>query len=144
MGLLQIPLTMVSFSAFPLLIGIGIDYAIQFHNRIDEEFSKGVPPIMAAINTVNHVAIPGNGRPDHNHSRICRSSQLQRPHDPGTSDFSAIIGSIMCYLSALFVGGDGSYLGEKRSGSRKKRGRRQGRRQGGSSGRCRWAIRRVQ
>ncbi|MDD1741251.1 MAG: MMPL family transporter, partial [Methanothrix sp.] len=41
MGFLHIPFTIVSMSAFPVLIGIGIDYAIQFHNRIDEEFTKG-------------------------------------------------------------------------------------------------------
>ena len=40
MGFLHIPFTMISMSAFPVLIGIGIDYAIQFHNRIDEEFTK--------------------------------------------------------------------------------------------------------
>jgi hydrophobe/amphiphile efflux-3 (HAE3) family protein len=31
------------------LIGIGIDYAIQFHNRIDEELAKGKPLSEAAI-----------------------------------------------------------------------------------------------
>jgi uncharacterized protein len=40
MGFLGIPLSMVSMSAFPVLIGLGIDYAIQFHNRIEEELHK--------------------------------------------------------------------------------------------------------
>ncbi len=43
MGLLHIPFTMVSMSAFPVLIGIGIDYAIQFQNRINEEFNPHRP-----------------------------------------------------------------------------------------------------
>jgi len=34
MGFMNIPMTMVSMAAFPVLIGLGIDYAIQFHNRI--------------------------------------------------------------------------------------------------------------
>ena len=120
MGLLQIPLTMVSFSAFPLLIGIGIDYAIQFHNRIDEEFSKGVPPIMAAINTVNHVAIPVMVALI---ITIAGFVALLSSSVPMIRDFGflCIIGLIMCYLSALFVGVTVLYLGEKRSGSRKKR-----------------------
>jgi hypothetical protein len=120
MGLLQIPLTMVSFSAFPLLIGIGIDYAIQFHNRIDEEFSKGVPPIKAAINTVNHVAIPVMVALIITVAGFVAllSSSVPMIRDFG---FLCIIGLIMCYLSALFVGVTVLYLGEKRSGSRKKR-----------------------
>jgi predicted RND superfamily exporter protein len=37
MGLTSIPLTMVSMAVFPVLIGLGIDYSIQFHNRYTEE-----------------------------------------------------------------------------------------------------------
>ena len=120
MGLLQIPLTMVSFSAFPLLIGIGIDYAIQFHNRIDEEFSKGVPPIKAAINTVNHVAIPVMVALI---ITIAGFIALLSSSVPMIRDFGflCIIGLVMCYLSALFVGVTVLYLGEKRNGSRKKK-----------------------
>lgn len=33
MGHLSIPITMVSMAVFPILIGLGIDYAIQFQNR---------------------------------------------------------------------------------------------------------------
>jgi predicted RND superfamily exporter protein len=38
MGHIGIPMTMVSMAAFPILIGLGIDYSIQFHNRYEEEF----------------------------------------------------------------------------------------------------------
>lgn len=37
MALFDIPLTMVSMAVFPVLIGLGIDYSIQFHNRYFEE-----------------------------------------------------------------------------------------------------------
>ena len=40
MGWLQIPITMVSMAVFPILIGLGIDYAIQFQNRYSEEMAK--------------------------------------------------------------------------------------------------------
>lgn len=40
MGWLQIPVTMVSMAVFPILIGLGIDYAIQFQNRYAEEIAK--------------------------------------------------------------------------------------------------------
>lgn len=36
MGYLSIPVTMVSMAVFPILIGLGIDYAIQFQNRYHE------------------------------------------------------------------------------------------------------------
>ena len=40
MGLAKIPISMVVIGAFPVLIGIGIDYAIQIHSRLDEEVRK--------------------------------------------------------------------------------------------------------
>ena len=41
MGYLNIPMTMASMAVFPILIGLGADYAIQFHNRVEEELAKG-------------------------------------------------------------------------------------------------------
>jgi hydrophobe/amphiphile efflux-3 (HAE3) family protein len=41
MGLAGIQLNMAVVGAFPVLIGLGIDYAIQFHARFDEEARKG-------------------------------------------------------------------------------------------------------
>ncbi|MEN6443965.1 MAG: hydrophobe/amphiphile efflux-3 (HAE3) family transporter [Methanoregula sp.] len=41
MGLAGIHLNMAVIGAFPVLIGLGIDYAIQFHARFDEEIRKG-------------------------------------------------------------------------------------------------------
>lgn len=40
MGWLSIPMTMVSMAVFPILIGLGIDYAIQFQSRYSEEMEK--------------------------------------------------------------------------------------------------------
>ena len=40
MGLTGTPVSMVVIGAFPVLIGIGIDYAIQMHSRLDEEIYK--------------------------------------------------------------------------------------------------------
>ena len=41
MGIAGINLNMAVVGAFPVLIGLGIDYAIQFHARFDEEARKG-------------------------------------------------------------------------------------------------------
>lgn len=40
MGWFNIPITMVSMAVFPILIGLGIDYAIQFQTRYAEEMMK--------------------------------------------------------------------------------------------------------
>ena len=50
MGLLGIAISMVVIAAFPVLIGIGIDYAIQLHSRLDEEARRA--PLNEAILTV--------------------------------------------------------------------------------------------
>ncbi|MEX2415477.1 MAG: MMPL family transporter [Paenibacillaceae bacterium] len=41
MGYVDVPMTMVSMAVFPILIGLGVDYAIQFQNRYEEELAKG-------------------------------------------------------------------------------------------------------
>ena len=40
-GFSGMQIDMATIGAFPVLIGIGIDYAIQFHSRFDEEIRKG-------------------------------------------------------------------------------------------------------
>ncbi len=42
MGFVGIPLTMVTISGVPILMGLGVDFAIQLHSRIEEEtFATG-------------------------------------------------------------------------------------------------------
>jgi len=103
MGFLHIPFTMVSMSAFPVLVGIGIDYAIQFHNRLDEEFSRGTAPIKAVVETISHVSVPVMI------ALIITATgfvSLLTSSVPMTRDFglTCLIGLFLCYLSALFVG----------------------------------------
>lgn len=117
MGLLHIPMTMVSMSAFPILIGIGIDYAIQFHNRIHEESKGGQTPLSALISTVSHVAIPVMIA-----LAITAAGfvSLFSSSVPMVREFGMVclIGLIMCYLSALFVGITVLHQVEKRSGAK--------------------------
>ncbi|HEY6778678.1 MAG TPA: MMPL family transporter [Thermoleophilaceae bacterium] len=41
-------LTMASIAVLPVLIGLAVDYAIQFQARFDEELGRGVPPRLDA------------------------------------------------------------------------------------------------
>ena len=118
MGFLHIPFTMVSMSAFPVLIGIGIDYAIQFHNRINEEFAKGGSPMQAVVQTVSHVSMPVMI------ALIITAMgfvSLLTSSVPMTRDFGmlCLVGLFLCYLSALFVGITLLYIMEKRSSSKR-------------------------
>ena len=95
-------MSIVTFAAFPILIGIGIDYAIQFHNRIDEELAKGKPLSEAATSAVNHVAIPviiALVITEASFAALLSSSV------PMINDFGklCIIGLVMCYLSTLLI-----------------------------------------
>ncbi|MBM3133097.1 MAG: RND family transporter, partial [Chloroflexi bacterium] len=55
MGAAGVPLTMMSMTVFPILIGLGIDYGIQFHNRYDEEALRGRTVAQAIIESVTHI-----------------------------------------------------------------------------------------
>ncbi len=117
MGFLQIPFTMVSMSAFPVLIGIGIDYAIQFHNRIDEEFLKSGSPRQAVVETVGNVSKPVMI------ALVITAMgfvSLLTSSVPMTRDFGllCLVGLFLCYLSALFVGVTILYVVERRNSSK--------------------------
>jgi hydrophobe/amphiphile efflux-3 (HAE3) family protein len=49
MGITGIPISMIAIGAFPVLIGIGIDYSIQFHSRFEEECRSS--PLPDAVRT---------------------------------------------------------------------------------------------
>ena len=103
MGSLQIPMTMVSMAAFPVLIGLGIDYAIQFHNRIEEELGKGEDAAEAVIQTIKHIG------PAVLIALIITALgfiSLFTSVVPMIQDFGKLllIGIVMCFLSALFMG----------------------------------------
>jgi hydrophobe/amphiphile efflux-3 (HAE3) family protein len=113
MGLLHIRMGMTTFAAFPIMIGIGIDYAIQFHNRIDEELSKGKSVLQASTRTVKYVAIPVLVALTVTEAGFF---SLLSSSVPSTQDFGkmCMIGLVMCYLSALFVNLTILYQSEKR------------------------------
>ncbi len=117
MGFLGIPLSMVSMSAFPILIGLGIDYAIQFHNRIEEEFARSEDAKRAVSETVRHTApavvialiITGLG-----------FVSLFTSTVPMIQDFGllCLVGIICCFFSALFIGITAIYALHHRNGGK--------------------------
>ncbi|MDK2940004.1 MAG: uncharacterized protein PWQ51_2169 [Methanolobus sp.] len=103
MGFLDIPMSMVSMSAFPVLIGLGIDYAIQFHNRIEEELARGETDEEAVIDTIKHTG------PAVLIALIITALgffSLFTSSIPMIQDFGKLlmIGIAMCFISSLFLG----------------------------------------
>lgn len=101
MGLFGIPVSMVVVGAFPVLIGIGIDYAIQFHARFDEEIRHGTIPEAIWATVVNlgpSVLI----------AMIATSlgfiAMFFAPV-PMVADFGMVctIGVVSCYIAALII-----------------------------------------
>ena len=103
MGYLGIPLSMVSMAAFPVLIGLGIDYAIQFHNRMEEELQEnknGVNAVVATIKNTGPAVLVALGMTALGFVSLFTSSV------PMIKDFGKLlmIGIVMCYLAAIFTG----------------------------------------
>lgn len=102
MGFTGIPMTMVSMAVFPILIGLGVDYAIQFHNRAEEELARGETASLAIIETAKHMG-PAVG------TAVVATSlgfvALFISPVPMINDFGwmGLIGVILCYLISLFV-----------------------------------------
>ncbi|RXE55354.1 hydrogenase expression protein HypA [Methanoculleus taiwanensis] len=101
MGLVGIPISMVVIGAFPVLIGIGIDYAIQFQSRFDEEMQSSTIP-QAVVTTV------ANSGPAIFYAMVATSLgfiAMWISPVPMVRDFGLIcvIGVISCYLAALII-----------------------------------------
>ncbi len=102
MGFLSIPITMVSMAVFPIVIGLGVDYAIQFHNRYDEEGMRGETIAEAIVDSITHIG-PAIGIAI---IAACLGfSALLFSPVPMIKDFGymLIIGVTACYLVSMFI-----------------------------------------
>ena len=52
MGYAGVPISMVTMAVLPILIGLGIDFSIQFHNRYEEELTRSESVKQAIVNSV--------------------------------------------------------------------------------------------
>ena len=102
MGAIDIPLTMVSMAVFPILIGMGVEYAIQFHNRMMEELNSGKEAGDAVVATVKGIGPPVL------YSVTCTGlgfAAILISPVPMVFDFGlmCLIGIVVCFLTALFL-----------------------------------------
>ena len=54
-GALGVNLTLVTMAGLPVLLGLGMDFAIQFHNRYEEELARGDTPASGLIDALTHI-----------------------------------------------------------------------------------------
>ena len=103
MGFLGISMTMVSIAAFPILIGLGIDYAIQFHSRMEEELKRCKTGREAIISTFKNT---GPAVMTALFVTCISFISLLTSSIPMIQDFGKllIIGCVACYFAALFFG----------------------------------------
>ncbi|MDV2481419.1 RND family transporter [Methanoculleus sp. Wushi-C6] len=101
MGLFGIPISMVVVGAFPVLIGIGIDYAIQLHARFDEEVRRGTIPeaVWATVTQMGPSILVAMSA-----TALGFIAMFFAPV-PMVADFGMVctIGVVSCYLAALIV-----------------------------------------
>ncbi|MDN7023758.1 RND family transporter [Methanoculleus sp. FWC-SCC1] len=101
MGLFGIPISMTVIAAFPVLIGIGIDYAIQFHSRLDESVRQMplAEAVRAAIANAGPSILVAMGA-----TSMGFIAMLLAPV-PMVADFgvTCTLGVVCCYLAALVI-----------------------------------------
>ena len=57
-GYLGIPLTLVTIAGLPILLGLGVDFAIQLHSRFEEELGNGMAPAAALRGSLANMGPP--------------------------------------------------------------------------------------
>ncbi len=94
MGWIKVPVTMVSMAVFPILIGLGIDYSIQFHNRYEEE--KSVKVTTEKIGKAVAIAV---------FATVLGFISLYASPVPMIQDFGKMltIGVIISFLGSIFL-----------------------------------------
>ncbi|WP_332450442.1 efflux RND transporter permease subunit [Methanoculleus sp.] len=101
MGIFGIPISMVVIGAFPVLIGIGIDYAIQFHARFDEEIRRGTIPeaVWATVTQMGPSVLIAMSA-----TALGFIAMFFAPV-PMVADFGIVctIGVACCYVAALII-----------------------------------------
>jgi len=114
MGYLSIPLTMATMAVLPILIGLGIDYSIQFHNRYQEELLRQKTVGESIVSSMSHM-FPSVGIALL--ATIIGFITLYISEVPMIRDFGVAltVGIIFSYLVAIFLLHSIIYRSDKRT-----------------------------
>ncbi len=94
MGIMSVPMTMVSMAVFPILIGLGIDYSIQLQNRYEEE--KSVTITLTQIGKSVFIAVLAT---------VLGFISLYASPVPMIKDFGKMltIGVVISFIGSIFL-----------------------------------------
>jgi hypothetical protein len=113
MGYFSVPITMATMAVLPILIGLGIDFSIQFHNRYQEEVTKSNSVSKAILTSVSRMfPVVGIALL----ATIISFITLYISSVPMIRDFGMIlaVGIFISYLVGLFLLHSIVYLSDKR------------------------------
>ncbi len=113
-GYLSVPMTMATMAVLPILIGLGIDFSIQFHNRYQEEVTRSRTTAEALIASISRMfPVVGIALL----ATIIGFITLYISEVPMIRDFGMVlaIGIVISYIVALFLLHSIVYLGDKRT-----------------------------
>ena len=113
MGYLSVPLTMATMVVLPILIGLGIDFSIQFHNRYQEELTRSRTVSDAIVASISSM-FPAVGIALL--ATIIGFITLYISRVPMIQDFGMVlaIGIVISYIVALFLLHSIVYLGDRK------------------------------
>jgi hydrophobe/amphiphile efflux-3 (HAE3) family protein len=113
-GYFSIPISMTTMAVLPILIGLGIDYSIQFHNRYQEEVTRSKSVGEAIITSLSRM-FPMVGIALL--ATIIGFITLYISEVPMIRDFGTMlaVGIVLSYIAGLFLLHSIVYLGDKRT-----------------------------
>jgi len=113
MGYLGVPVTMATMAALTILLGLGIDFSIQFHNRYQEEVARGKTIGEAMVTSISNM-FPTIGIALL--ATIIGFITLYISEVPMIRQFGMMLatGIVISYIVALFLLHSIVYLGDKR------------------------------
>ena len=113
MGYLGVPVTMATMAALTILLGLGIDFSIQFHNRYQEEVARSKTVGEAIVTSISNM-FPTIGIALL--ATIIGFITLYISEVPMIRQFGIMLatGIVISYIVALFLLHSIVYLGDKR------------------------------
>lgn len=114
MGYLGVPLTMATMAVLPILLGLGIDFSIQFHNRYQEEVTRSRTVAEAIVASVSGIfPVVGIALL----ATIIGFITLYISEVPMIREFGMVlaIGIVISYIVALFLLHSIVYLGDRKA-----------------------------
>jgi len=99
-GFLGIPLSLVTISGLPILIGLGIDFSIQMHSRVEEEvvIDRSVHPIAETTSNLGPALLTATA------AAVVSFIALQLSHVPMIRQFGVLLAvgiAVICIASLV-------------------------------------------